>query len=510
MRFWRWYSVILGAFAMWMAYPPINIGWLALLGVALILAGLVHASLKQAFFLGSVASTLFFLMLLQWLTIVGLDAWVLLSLVCSVWFGLMGVGIALVSRTRVWPVLVPGLWIGQEWIRGTWPFGGFPWGTLAFSQVETSIGKSSTILGMLGTSGWVVLCASVAVFAIQLWITSERSRAIQCSVAFFILVTLPFAIPVPHVGDNVGGVASAPMAIVQGGTPAIGINAFDVRRAVLDNHVRESMKLATSIDHGEVTKPEFVLWPENASDLDPYRDQAAAAAIGVSARALGVPILVGAVVENSQDPSTVLNAGILWDPLRGAVQEYDKKHPVPFGEYIPFRAQLAPLIDRFDRIGHDFAAGTKSGIFNVGNITFGNVICFEVAYNSITDSLLDEGARVVTVQTNNATYAGTSQPTQQFMIERMRALQMGRSVVVAATTGISAFIGPDGAVQATMSEGQTGSLVRSVALRGERNLGSYLGPVIVSVWGVAALIAALAPAARALWARRSRRHKVIQ
>ena len=510
MRFWRWYSVILGALAMWMAYPPINIGWFAVLGVALILAGLVHASLRQAFLLGFVASTLFFLMLLKWLTIVGLDAWVLLSLVCSVWFGLMGVGVALVSRTRVWPVIVPGLWIAQEWIRGTWPFGGFPWGTLAFSQVETSVGRASTIVGMLGTSGWVVLCASVAVLAIQRWIASERSKAIQCGVAFFILLTIPLAIPVPHVGDNVGGAASAPMAIVQGGTPAIGMNAFDVRRAVLDNHVRESMKLATAIDHGDATKPEFVLWPENASDLDPYRDQAAAAAIGVSARALGVPILVGAVVRNSQDPSTVLNAGILWDPSRGAVQEYDKKHPVPFGEYIPFRAQLAPLIDRFDRIGHDFAAGTKSGIFNVGDIKSGNVICFEVAYNYVTDSLLDEGARVVTVQTNNATYAGTSQPTQQFMIERMRALQMGRSVVVAATTGISAVIGPDGGVQASIGEGQTGSLVRSVALRGERNLGSYLGPFIVFLWRVGALIAVLVLTARALWAWRMRRNKVAQ
>jgi apolipoprotein N-acyltransferase len=363
---------------------------------------------------------------------------------------------------------------------------------------------------MLGTSGWVVLCAAVAVFAVQRWFTNDRIRALQYGVTFFILIALPLAIPVPHAGDNVGGVANAPMAIVQGGTPATGMNAFDVRRAVLDNHVRESMKLAIAMDHGEVVTPVFVLWPENASDLDPYRDQGAAAAIGVATRAIGVPILVGAVVGNPQDPSTVLNAGILWDPIRGAVQEYDKKHPVPFGEYIPFRAQLAPLINRFDRIGHDFAAGTKSGIFSVGDISAGNVICFEVAYNSVTDPLLDQGARVVTVQTNNATYAGTAQPAQQFMIERMRALQMGRSVVVAATTGISAFIGPDGVVQASMGEGQTGSLVRSVALRGERNLGSYLGPIVVFVWGFGALIAVLVPTARAIRARSKRRHKVVQ
>jgi apolipoprotein N-acyltransferase len=286
------------------------------------------------------------------------------------------------------------------------------------------------------------------------------------------------------------------------------MNAFDVRRAVLDNHVRETMQLAIDINQKVSPIPEFILWPENSSDLDPYLDQAASAAIGVAVRSIDVPVLIGAVVSNPQDANTVLNAGILWDPQNGPGQQYNKTHPVPFGEYIPFRELLAPLIDRFDRIGRDFASGTSTGIFQIGDIDAGNVICFEVAYNSVTNLLIAQGARVLTVQTNNATYAGTAQPAQQFMIERMRALETGRSVVVAATTGISAFINPDGSVLSSMDEGETGSMVRSVALRGDRNIGSYVGPVVAFIWGVGSVAVVVLVSVRAIRARRRSQHKV--
>ena len=341
-------------------------------------------------------------------------------------------------------------------------------------------------------------------------INRNQHWAIVTAAWFITLSVLPILIPIAKDGDTVGGVERAPIGVIQGGTPSTGMSAFDVRRAVLDNHVRESMKLAIAIKHQTSLKPTFVLWPENSSDLDPYRDQAAAAAIGVSVRSLNVPVLVGAVVGNPQDASTILNAGILWDPVTGPGQQYNKTHPVPFGEYIPFRSQLAPLISRFDRIGHDFAAGTQTGIFNIADVAAGNLICFEVAYNSVTETLVNEGARVITVQTNNATYAGTAQPEQQFMIERMRALETGRSVVVAATTGVSAFIRPDGSVQATIGEGKTGGLVQEVSLRGQRNLGSLIAPYVTVLWAGGSVCVALVIGVRAVRARRSRQHKVVQ
>ena len=77
-------------------------------------------------------------------------------------------------------------------------------------------------------------------------------------------------------------------------------------------------------------------------------------------RDIGVPVLVGAVLQGP-GPDHVSNTGIVWDPATGAGQRYVKRHPVPFGEYIPFREQLTGLIARLDQIPRDFYAGDRPG-----------------------------------------------------------------------------------------------------------------------------------------------------
>jgi apolipoprotein N-acyltransferase len=229
-----------------------------------------------------------------------------------------------------------------------------------------------------------------------------------------------------------------------------------------------------------------VLWPENSSDIDPYQDASVAADISAAAAAVGVPIVVGAVVE-TVDPTMVENTGIVWDPTTGPGDVYVKNHPVPFGEFVPFREQLAPLIGRFERVPRDFVRGSSPGVLEVGGIVIGDVICFEVAYDDVFIGVIDGGAQLITVQTNNATYQGSGQPEQQWDIERLRALQAGRAVVVASTTGVSGFIEPDGVVTARMDEGERGYLVQEVSLRTGRTPSTVLGAIPEIIAGGALL-----------------------
>ena len=192
------------------------------------------------------------------------------------------------------------------------------------------------------------------------------------------------------------------------------------------------------------------------------------------------------------NPDGVWNLGIVWDPRTGPGERYVKTHPVPFGEYIPFRTQLEGLTDRLDRIPRDFIPGDVPGLLDVGGIVIGDVICFEVAYDDVIAGIIDGGARIVTVQTNNATYAGTAQPMQQLFIERMRAIETGRTVAVAATSGISAILRPNGSDMSQMGEGEAGSSVETVPLRGQLTLASRLGGLpstVASMLAIAALIA---------------------
>jgi apolipoprotein N-acyltransferase len=277
------------------------------------------------------------------------------------------------------------------------------------------------------------------------------------------------------------------------------MGAMDVRRAVLDNHVAQTLDLAKAIDAGEVPRPAFVLWPENSSDIDPFADPSVADAISNAARAVGVPIIVGAVIRAPAELNGVWNVGIVWDPTSGPQQMYIKNHPVPFGEYVPFRSVLASLIGRFDRVPNDFLPGDKPGNLDVNGVAVGNVICFEVAYRGVVDAVVSGGARVITVQTNNATYGGTAQPEQQLAISRVRAMEFGRSVLVAATSGISAAIGPDGAPRQTIHEGDAGWRVVDTPLRGTQTPATRIGHIVelmLVAIAVAAVVVSLVRSAR--------------
>jgi apolipoprotein N-acyltransferase len=156
---------------------------------------------------------------------------------------------------------------------------------------------------------------------------------------------------------------------------------------------------------------------------------------------------------------------------------YVKQRPVPFGEFVPFRPVLTRIIGRFDRIPRDFIAGDTSGVLQVGNARLGDVICFEVAYDDVVRNTVRDGGRALAVQTNNATFAGLGQPEQQVAMSRLRAVETGRTVLVAATSGISAVIDPTGGIQAELGEDETGWIVQPIELRDSQTIATRVGEV---------------------------------
>ena len=202
------------------------------------------------------------------------------------------------------------------------------------------------------------------------------------------------------------------MAVVQE-EHGTGMDAMSEDRVVLLNHVEQTLALAAAVDAGTEPQPDFVVWPENGSDIDPFRDPSAAALIDDAVQAIGAPVLVGAVL-STEDPTKVENAGIVWDPVSGPGERYVKMHPVPFGEFLPFRDQLTPVIGRFDRVPRDFVRGTEPGVLTIGGVVVGDAICFEVAYDDVFTSVIAGGAEVITVQTNNAPIRAPASPTMGY------------------------------------------------------------------------------------------------
>ncbi|WP_344446703.1 apolipoprotein N-acyltransferase, partial [Kitasatospora nipponensis] len=278
-----------------------------------------------------------------------------------------------------------------------------------------------------------------------------------------------YAVPVPTSGAD-----TVKVALIQGNVAKPGMDFLGRPMMVLDNHASATERLAADVQAGRAPRPDLVIWPENSSDLDPFSDPLAYQRIDQAVRAIGVPTLVGALVDGP-DAQHVQNEGIVWDPVSGPGAHYTKQHPVPFGEYVPFRSVLMKLITRLQRVAHDFYPGKGTGVMQLGPARIGDVICFEVAYDEIVRDTVNDGGRVLVVQTNNATYAESGQPDQQLAMSRLRAVEHGRAVLIASTSGISAVIRPDGSIETRTAELTAAEISANVPLRDGRTLADRVG-----------------------------------
>ncbi len=482
-----------GGVGLGLSFPPI--GWVLLLPSAVLLLSALtrHQSWRLGAACGFGFGLAFMLVLLPWMRVVGTDAWIALGVVEAMFYAGLGAALALVSRLPRWPLWTACCWVAVELARSSVPFGGFGWGRLGFGLDQTSVAAWARYLGAPAVTGIVVGAAALVLWALT---DAHRARARAGAVMLVgLLLTagwwLPLGVAGPGVTGAVAGADQVVVAAVQGGVPGSGLNPFAGEpRVVLNNHVRATHELAERVARGEVEVPDLVFWPENSSDIDPYDDADAASSISSAVDAVGVPTLVGSLVE---DDAGLRNMGIVWQPRTGPGETYTKRHLVPFGEYIPLRSTLEPLIGRLSMIPRDLVAGTEPGVLRMGDVVVGAVTCFEVSYGDAVRDVTAAGAQLLVVQTNNATYLDTGQLEQQWAISRLRAIESGRSVVVAATSGISGVVLPDGSTLAQTTSAEPAVLVQRVPLASGQTPGLLLG-------GWVELAAAVAAAAAVGWA----------
>jgi apolipoprotein N-acyltransferase len=263
------------------------------------------------------------------------------------------------------------------------------------------------------------------------------------------------------------------LAAIQGNVPRTGLDAYGQASAVLDNHLAVTRQLAAKIAAGQAAQPEAVFWPEDADDVDPFHDPVASAELTAAAQSVHAQILVGTVAEAQNKQAR--NEGIVWDPTTGPGAIYVKRHLVPFGEYVPYRSLLTRFISELARVPRDYIPGDRPGTLTVGGVHIADVICFEVAYDDTVRSSVASGTGVIVVQTNNATYGWSGQPEQQLAITQLRAVEHGRPVMIAATSGISGYITPDGNIRQQTRQFTPAVIAAEVTPRTGRTLADRLG-----------------------------------
>lgn len=371
-----------------------------------------------------------------WIALVLLES-ILLWLTLAVWKLVDSYLLELTAKHPGWVTAVrilwlPAAWVAGEVLRSSFPFSGLPWSNIAFSQVSGPLLHMAGWLGAGGVAGEMVFLVALVLFIDY---RPPLPRGMRLPIKIFpiligsAVVLLGAIIPSPTV-EKIGTIN---VAAVQGNVPGRGINAFGRPYQVLENHAH----LTVQAKH-----PDIVIWPENSADVYPGSDQKAAETIVLAAHQVKAPIFFGAVrpvPKPGQVPDTY-NEMLIANDFDIKVL-YAKQHPVPFGEYLPWRGFIERVFPPARSIRMNMLPGGKSALVQLPTAsgkTFlaASPICFEIADNWVLRDSAPE-SNLLIVPTSNTMFGGSNEPPQQLAITKFRAVEFGRDAVQVSTMGLS-------------------------------------------------------------------------
>lgn len=440
-------------------FPTENIWVLAPLIPALTFLSVLGAGFWKAVLIGFISGQVFYVSHIEWIslylgpvplfalsTLVSLYSAVAAGVVAWVW---KKIGKSEGSSLRM-PILLAAIWTAREFGSGNFPYGGFPWSRLSMTQSDSFLSNWVFWGGMSLLSFVIALLGALVAIAIkQRGVVSKLPFA----AAAIAVIVVPFLTPI---GITTTQVDTKTIAAVQGDANA-GLFSNVTPGTILKNHAD-----ATELVFEKGRPVDLLVWPENASDLDPLRYPEARKVIERIATEINAPFVFGTVTRRGEES---FNSTILWLPGAGPVDFYDKKQPVPFAEYAPdreFWRMFAP--DLVDMIPRGYSFGVRDGIYEIADFTAGTLICFEIAEDWILRDLAHSGAEVILSQTNNADFGYSDETFQQAAIARLRAIETGRAVVNISTVGLSAIYLPDGKVLSEVEWYTPAAMVEDVPL----------------------------------------------
>ncbi len=478
-------GLLLGA-----GYAPMGVWPATIVGVGLFTWLLSGRTPWQAAGLGVVAGLAMNVLTIHWIGVLGVPVAVALVAFMSLWSALLGVMVSWVTRLGLWVLWVPCAWVAVELAAGRVPFGGFPWLRLAFTSVDQPVSGWLPWVGATGVSFLLALVAQLGLLAVR--DRRHRVRAIAVALAVIVvggsLKLLPQATPEQQV--TVG--------VVQGNVNRYLHGTPYYAQSVTDNMLSETIFLLASNRAAGEAPLDFVLWPENATDVDPLVEPETRRLVETAVALTGAPIFVGAVMDGPDPETTRQTAGIWWHPDTGPGDRYNKRNLVPFGEYIPFRDFLLPRLPVLQQIGRQSIAGTEPGVLAAPTEAYeylqvGDIICFELAWDDSVYDTVRGGADIIVSQSNTNTYGGTFEVPQQLVLNRIRAMELGREVVVSTLNSVSGLVDANGTFLESTEEFTAANRTFTVPLRTNITLAVTLSPWlgwVLALLGVGATLLA--------------------
>lgn len=349
--------------------------------------------------------------------------------------------------------LIPFLWASMELVRSWGPLG-FPWANLATTQTKfLPLVQIVEVTGTMGVGFWVML-VNVGLYLILI-APAKQNRLIT---GFLIIFILPWVVGLlrlellEHSEYN----ESRTIAILQ---PNIDPNQkweSDFRPrlyAIMDSLHQAALE----------KQPDLVLWPEAALPVYLRLSAYHRKPLKESVKRTGIPMLAGTVDwERSPEGDKIYYNGTIYLNQQGLTM-YHKIRLVPFAEYIPLSG-IFPRLKELNIGQANFTPGNVFTLFDLDSIQFSNVICYESSIPAVVRKFVAQGARFLTIESNDAWSGNTSGVYQHFEIAKLRAVELRTAIARSANTGISGIIQPSGKVNAYLSYGKQGILMNQVML----------------------------------------------
>lgn len=472
----RWLSALLAVVAglmIGLGQPPMGLWPVTMLGIALFTWLLTRRRKRAAAFYGLLAGLAMNTLTISWISVLGVPVAIGLIGFMSLWYALTAVLISRVVRLSYWPVWVAATWVAMEFASGRIPFGGFAWTRFVFTTADQPL---SGFLPYVGAAGVSFLVALASQWLLYLTTAKLRLASAVAVVATFVVGALLGLVPVPT------GEQKVDVAIVQPNVNRHEYRTANYPRAVTNNTLSSTVfALAEARTQGRDL--DFVVWPESATDHDPFLDKRANHQVELATQLARVPVLVGAVTHPPDIDDSRQTSGIWWDPARGAGEVYHKRNLVPFGEWIPFREVLLPRLPILQQIGRQGIPGEEPGVLdaplaNHPSFRVGDVICFELAYDETVYDTVRHGGQVLVSQSNENTYAGTFQIAQQFTMNRIRAMELRREFVVSTLNSLSGYVDAHGRVHDLTDEYVGAAVLVETPLRYRQTAAVTVAPIV--------------------------------
>ena len=406
-------------------------------------------------------------------------------------FPLMGVatrGKWLSKHTILHPILFACLWTALEWWQAHSGWSGVPWARLAIGQAENVLSlQSAAIFG-----SYFITFLMVAVNGLLAYMFLHPSRRVLCA-----------ALAAGLVFGNMAFGAIRMAAVKDMGEP-VKVAAIQGNKGSLENWSSGTMAEVMEV-YGELSREaaengaELIVWPETCIPANIDRQGWVHEYVTELSQECGVPILCGLftrVAEGSDADYNSIVAALPDGTVHGTV--YNKRNPVPFGEFVPFRdlvMTVIPPLAEINTLDEDIPAGADSVVMelDVGNV--GPLICFDSIYERNALDSIGNGAQILAVSTNDSWFTDSRGVWMHHAQSQLRAIETGRYVVRSANTGVSSVINDRGEVLELLEPLKTGYVLEEAYLSDRVTVYSVIGNVFAYVCVAVCAAAILCPVA---------------